>query len=426
MVLGAASCRPDGTSATRAPLAPGEGRPGVGPAEPVEAPLPAAQLQGRIIALAAGEDGAGNVAHAIDPVSGHATELWQIERGTTVSEWRVSPDGRRVAYRRTKDDGSAREALVVRDLATGATPVTLAVMDISDARLAGFVWSPDGKALAFGREVGAASSREPAAASARGWELHVVAADVTAGGVGGGDAAEANPAADRILCEMQGSDLGSQLPILVGWRPTARRAAVLELARDAGFGNTVRVIDTVTGEEVASLVVNVIVRGVIASPDGRLLALLEAEAEPRRVRLLDQASGVVVDVAPIPAGWVPGTPVWSPEGRWLAWTERPGADAGASGKVVVIRAARPDRIGGRLDGEALFSLELEGQGTEAVAFSPSGDVLLVAEAEPYSVEPSRLSVYRVPDGEGGPLAWAPPAGTWHIGWVSDILSGSGP
>ena len=50
---------------------------------------------------------------------------------------------------------------------------------------------------------------------------------------------------------------------------------------------------------------------------------------------------------------------------------------------------------------------------------PDPNALVAQEAEPFTVEPSRLSVYSVPDGAGGPLAWAPPAGTWRIGWIAD-------
>jgi hypothetical protein len=60
----------------------------------------------------------------------------------------------------------------------------------------------------------------------------------------------------------------------------------------------------------------------------------------------------------------------------------------------------------------------EGQHTEAVGFGPGGEALLVTAAESFSPEPTRLYVIGLPAGERLELDWAPPAGTWRVGWVA--------
>ena len=60
----------------------------------------------------------------------------------------------------------------------------------------------------------------------------------------------------------------------------------------------------------------------------------------------------------------------------------------------------------------------EGQFTEAVGFGPEGEALLVAAAEPFTPEPTRLFVIGLPAGERVELDWAPPPDTWRVGWVA--------
>jgi hypothetical protein len=411
LLLALASCR----QTTALPDKPEPAAPT--PAAPTSAAPSSEALPGRIVAIAAMASGDRNQVVAIDPASGATEPLWTTPEGGNASDWSPAPDGRQVAYRLIQRSSplEAVEAIVVRELAPEAAPIIVAGLDTSTARLAGFVWAPDGRRIAYLKRRGAllgagapTSSEETLGAPAPGdaWELHVVEWAEREAGTG--------PVVpdDRVIWQSPITEPASDEVALVGWDPAGERAALAEVAGDSGITKTVLLIDPVSGEDVERHDINLPPASIAPSPDGRRLALPELEANlpllpsPPRLRLLELATGEITDLT-TPAGFAaPGDVVWAPDASWLAWQEYP-ADGSASS--VRVAPAAGDRPG--------FVVRLDGASAQPLAFAPDASALLVGVAAPAGGPPERLAIVQVPGGERTDLPWTAPADAWGMSWL---------
>lgn len=380
-----------------------------------------ARLTGRVIAMAALATSTQNQAVAIDPTSGTTELLWTTEEGGNVSDWSPAPSGLDVAYRMIQRSSplEAVEAIVVRGLQAGAAPLIVAGVDTSTARLAGFVWAPEGRRIAYLRRSGGlpggiASANEtggspgagdPASAptssgSAGEWVLHVVEWPAPSA-----DGAPVVPSDQKVWTI--GIDPADTVDlVLVGWDPASGRAALAELAGDSGLARGIRLVDTGTGTVVQRFDVSLPPANLAASPDGRWLALPESDASPPGVRLLELATGKITELATFMGDTMPGEAVWAPDASWLAWPELSSGGAPATVRVLPL-------TGDDLD----FVVNLDGANAQPLAFAPDGSALLVGAASIAEGPPERLVVATVPGGAPSELSWPPPADAWALSWV---------
>lgn len=297
-----------------------------------------AARRGRIVTIAAVDDPARprNVAQAWAAGAAAANDLWETD--SEISDWLPSPDGRRAMYRIVWHYVPKTEALVVRALTPGAPERYVVMGEPELGRLAGQVWSPDGDALAYGKQVGHVESFSGAGGTRR-WEMRAVslgppseadgAAAMTgaAGPYAPGAApatADAPPAldgraADRRLFALDGAALGANAFTLVAWSPERARAAVLEVPAAGGGVQALRIYDTKDGHLVARVAPGGDDARVAASADGTRVAWLSAAAG---VGTVDVATGQWRPVRAVDEGYEPIGLVWSFDGRWLAWAER--------------------------------------------------------------------------------------------------------
>ena len=369
------------------------------------------RLSGYVVSVGIQADGTGNEARRTDAGTGATTVLWTTDDKATLSDWRLAPDGRRAAYRITLPDGEPPEALVVRELSTGAEPVTVITTDVASARLSGFIWAPESDALLYGLETGESLGFEPGGApSARALELH----EVELGADG--------PTADRVAWRADGEALGAVYLTVVAWDRGSGHVALVEVGADGGAPSALRFVDLASGDVESREWRLLQSTDAVASPDGAFLAVagrcglrmlnvsfIEGSAEDRESNCRPPATA----------------PLWSPDLRGLAWTDLAtsaelGADVSVRVHFIHVRPTAAQTSNPRYFPPD-FSTTVEGEGTRALAVIEDagfGQALLVGIADPGMVEPTRLVAYVLD--EGGailPVPWSPPSGTWWIGWV---------
>ncbi len=369
------------------------------------------ELPGGLVAISAAPEGVSNQAARYEIADGAVRPLWVTDEGANISDWRLSPAGDRVVYRVIQrapgEPAVADEKLLVQALEAGAEPRLLASADTARSRLAGFVWSPDGSSLAYGKQTGGFPSTEAEGARrSPTWELRAVAATD-----------EGRPSVDdRLLWQIEDERLRREISSLVAWTPGSDRAALLELAADSGSVLGLRQIDTASGEEAGRIALEGGMQTWVeatASPDGQHLLLAEADQQAGRVRLLElagesEAEGLTLDE---PGGQALHL-LWDRAGDKAAWARVPLAGSGSGEdprEIGWLQVDAPTRTS---------SLAIEGGDAQPLAFSPDGRYLLVGEREDaFGTSWSRLVVHDLQGGGRATLDWTLPQDTWAVFWV---------
>ncbi len=390
------------------------------------ATIAAAHLPGRWIAVSVVPGVTHNDVAALDLGAGVLAPLWSTREGGNISDWTPSPAGDRIAFRTILRLGSTVEALesiTVQALAPGTVPVDVTATDTRQARLAGFVWAPDGGAIAYGLTVG--RGIDPAVARPERWELRVVEVPP----------ADARPPVPDAAAPTPGAPVGDvrfAIPIdpaeridlaLLAYDPASGRAAVAETARDSGLTGAVRLVDATAGT-VERLPTGAGRDLAAPSPDGRRLALAIAGEDGWRVERLDLATGAIATLATLPPDASAAPPVWSPDGRWLAWPEVRGVAGDPTARTTLrVASADPAATGGGAD--LPITIEAEGA-ARPIAFAPDGGALLAGPIDPAVPDAGDtaaagaspgLFVVALPAGTRRPVAWRPSIDTWWLGWV---------
>lgn len=356
---------------------------------PAATSLPKFGTTGRIVAVAAIDDvnRPHNVALAVRPLAADAGEpdfaaLWEAD--SEISDWLPSPDGRRTMYREVWHYVPKTEALVVRDLTTGAAPRYAVMGEPELSRLSGQVWSPDGTSIAYGVQAGDVVAFSGAGGTRR-WEMRTVTlagTPSTAASPAPTSTLSIAPGADRRLFALDGASLGTDVYTLLAWSPAASRAALLEAPGGGGTGSSaVRVYDTTDGHLVRRVAPGGDDPLVAASPDGRWVAWLDASAGVGLIAVADGAWQRLSDVNADPT--VAGTPfalAWSHDAQRLGWAvawpeDRHTADFGRS-VTAFSKGVRgwPWTVGVR---QASMRVESEDGGLGMLALAPDGSAALL-------------------------------------------------
>ena len=113
-------------------------------------------IRGRLLSISAAEVGIQTRAMLSDLEDGSKRSLWTTATGANTADWQLSPNTEQLAYRQIlrSSPREAIETLVVRDLDVGSAAEMVAAADTDTTRLAGYAWSADSSALAYGRQVG--------------------------------------------------------------------------------------------------------------------------------------------------------------------------------------------------------------------------------------------------------------------------------
>lgn len=365
------------------------------------------------------------VVDAFDVAGGARTRLW--DTGPETSAWRVAPDGLSVAYLSALREPTEIERLVVRSLDVDARERIAAAAEASEARLAGFAWSADGRSIAAIRQIGFPGS---APAEDARWEL--VRFDVPA--EDGGDATVGDDVGQAIWSVPSTEAEGVALA-LAAWDSRAERAAVIESGLDGGPAVALRLVHTGHGRELGRRSIDPGGEGFQSSPDGRRLAWTNVGDGAVSVLDLDietdwiGSGRIELLGAPGAAGMSRDSLVWSPGGRRLAWREEAplasGSSTGEEAETGALSAAESRVVVWEIDGggerhsHGLPATDLQpGRGLRPLAFSPDGAWLLVAAGDPGEIEPTELFVVE-PMGAAAPrsLGWRAPVGRWGVDWL---------
>jgi hypothetical protein len=349
-----------------------------------------------------------NAAFSLDLQSGEVTPLWTAGLGTNINDVKTSPDGRMLAYRIIQRQSPPPEAIMVRALRAGAEPLVVAATETDIGHLTGYAWSPDAKAMAYGRQIGHMRVSGGASSPVDRWELHIVR------GVGDGPELEAE-LNDETIWSIDGDTLGTNALEVIGWDAEAGVAAVAETPGDGGAAVAVRLIDTEKGQEIDRVRVSVIPFEAAASPDARMVALPDATVSSGLLRVLQIASGELHEAA-VTLDATPGGVIWSPDSEWVAWTAQRHDGPGTGATVSEIGAAPITGIT-RDAAAPAFLFAITGDGSRALSFDPSGTYILIAQAEPGSQEWSALTAHVLDDDSQTTLPWDPPPGAWFAAWV---------
>ncbi len=405
--------------------------------------IPSRLASGRIVVVVDDVEGGGASIVSLDPSSGSETKLWTIPEALLLTKWQVSPDGGSASYvveKRGSADAADGAELFVRGLTLDADPVPVAGATGAPMLLSGLSWSPDSQALVFaarpdleeeGLTSGYPGPRTPAYGSAD-WAaayphptmFTLRAYGATLDGLESSATARGKQAqADQLLSlahEMPGAGAGLEL---VAWSPEESRMAFVEASVDGGPAGGILLVDVSAGEVFAEHHLDTRIEDVAFSPDGRLLAVASA-ADPARIWLLACETGELQALAEVEPGWVPASPVWSPDGAWLAWTELPDTRAPLAAPTARVRlldfARLAEASGDTIELGSVLAprlLSFEDHHLHAVAFSPDSKALLVAEHGPFSPVWESVSVYEVADDSRWELSWGVPAGAWRLSWV---------
>lgn len=366
-----------------------------------------------------------------DPVTGK--EERTVPAGNVV---RLSPDGSTfVRVDKPKPPpgvvqvGGPPGEAVVGDAATGKDIARLGTHFQHDSVNDGLAFAPGGKTFALVRPDGKAVELRDAATGKVTASLtppgpvyppgkagpHVVMGGGGAGGGAGAGGPDVEFSADgqTLLLRLANGDVarwavdgGKPLPRLAagdGPRPIAVHALPdgKTVLTPTGEG-WVRVWDAATGAEQA---VPGRYQGRVRatpSPDGTLVAVSDAAG---RLDLRAAATGRLVRVLRGPAAGGPAEvppPVFSPDGRWVAFVGQVSLVPGGSAGLEMVRAERVDGTAGRdLPGH-------DDAGGEPIGFTPAGLVLVVGR-----------------DWSGRTTAWDPATGwgtrtRWEVGRVRAV------
>jgi hypothetical protein len=413
IALGGAACNADdgtGTdgasepgaepaAATSADIAPAAG---AGSAGVPYAPAFDGALVGRIFLIAADDaiDDPTNVGWSFDPVRGEGRRLWRTEE-PEVLEWRAAPRGATAAYRESWHAEPKTEALVARLLSADAPADYLVLLDPEIGRLAGHVWAPTGDALAYGRQLGSPAAFDGGEALA-GWELHALS-------VGG--ARMASDSNDRLLWRAEAEDLAGWSPRLLAWRPESATALLAATPIDGAFVQELWSVTTGTGTLTRSAP-DPPAMEVVPAPNGEAVAWLDVGGN---MRVLDSTDGADAGRWELIASGQQGfatRPLWSPDGRWLAWTAfltTPEGERGVVRWVALTEPNLPPR-----------EIGLPEASVQALAFGPEGQLLL--GAGPSSDAELLAALVLDPAGDdlsARDLGWSLPRGTWEVAWIAD-------
>jgi hypothetical protein len=366
-------------------------------------------LEGRLLWIEAPDDRVDNIASVLDLSSGETTRLWSTGTGTNLSDVALSPDGSKIAYRLVQRESAPPEAIMVRRLAPGAEPMVIATIETDVGHLTGFAWAPDGTGIAYGRQLGHLRVNENGASPFDRWELHVASAD-------GLDAANGHTASDTAVWAIDGQELGPVALHVVAWDPSAGLVAVTETPADGGAAVAVRLVDTAVGEERDRVPAGVLEFEAVGSPDGRFVAMPDAEVGSARLTVLEVPAGETFEVLTGESATV-GAPIWSADSSWLGWTSHVCGDDIAGLEDCTVHALPvPSLLSGITDDA--FGHAVKGESYRALAFDPDAGYMLVAETLPGEVAWAGLSAHALDgSGEGLALPWQPPHGAWFAAWV---------
>ena len=406
---------------------------------PPTAALP--ELDGRLI-FERVEPGGRHPVLMLDAATGELTELWsatQDDRQLAL-DWRVSPDGSRLAYRLGSPE---RDTLVIRRLTRAAEP-ELTIPAPERGRFAGLHWSADGATLVAGinrmADDGIGMPR-PEAFEIRAFATNPEPGDRAAG------------AEPRL--RLEGEALDDQVWSLAAWDEARGNAALLDGPAEGGWVDQLRHVRVDDGAELARWETGG--EGYryadgprVGWPGARWLALVderETMADPRaasHLRLVDlelprgageedPAALRIIDLAEVPAGVRAADLTWSTAGDLLAWSETPvrsgtglrqrirfvfiGGDIGpasvlpeAEGLAAIPLAFEPARPGAwprLLAGDGLYALgAMDGICAAGTAEAP------IRLDPPWPLPPLPEDVYpRYPlAGLGRLIAWLPSVG----------------
>lgn len=418
-------------------------------------------LVGRIVVASADDRESRGVIDSHAVRGGARTRLW--ETGSEAVAWRPSPGGDRVAYVAARRAPPEAEYLVVRALRPAAATEEVAGGEATLGRLAGHVWSADGRRLAYLRSAvageawelrvievaedsGTPSSQVAGTMAPHGTRVSDDAGAEGASGVPEGEIGRTE-AAGQGLIDKQGplwhadaaTFAGAGLR-LVAWAAGAGRFAIAEHDLAGGAPRAVLVVDG--GDQVEERIpLSPGARVYGASDSGERLAWYEPPGDVATRAGAEGGSGVglggsdrprlvVLDLGTlerfelaIEAGsGAPLDVVWSPDGERLVWREL--ARAGGSDGGERLMLAMPGA-------ESASVLLLEGgagtrderSGLHPLAIDPSGEFLLLGRGRDVTPERADLHAVRLDGGLELPLGWALPDGVWGVAWFPELDDG---
>ena len=324
-------------------------------------------------------------------VQSGSTSPWGADGGTQGSSARWSPDGKQVAYR-------AEGGIHVAD-ANGGNARLLAPVEDTNHPLprAGkdFVWSPDGRTIAF---VSAVASADPPMEAdpivitrylyrpESGWpsrfndnkRVHLFTVDVASG-------------------KLTQRTKGDRYEHSVDWSPDGKTLVFLqnpEQEQDKVYNYDIFTLDVASGKINRLSQTRGVEYAPVFSPDGKKLAFSglmrpvtssETNMENPGTWVMDLASGARVQVG---AGIdeVQGRPQWSVDGRWVYFTVQ------SRGSVGLYRTptagGKSERIGPALGQRgSVSSFAVAADGTVAAAMTTPTDL-----AQLYRLSPGREAV----------------------------------
>ena len=410
--------------------------------------LSASALYGHLIAIAQtsqapdGKPGLRNVAYRVSLSSGAQTPLWATDKhDVRATEWRFSPDGQRVAYRRTVAMGTPGDDLIVQALQPDAQPVVVASHKPTEANVQGLTWSGFSDSLAYGLRVGRPISDSGVAGEPimqpLGWELHILTSPAVMGDTSPPLAENSGlppfPAPeDRTAWRLSENEMGDQALTLVAWDAASATAAVAVTDRDGGSVNALRLIDERRGTEVKRVALQSKLLDLVASPDGRTLAWPKGGDATDGVIQMDLRDGNAGEGLVEPGAHF-GL-MWSTDNRALGWVQEVTAGTVATRRISV---KTWDEFNGQI---WLHTWRLKEGAGRILAFSPDGALALVGTS-PDGIAPwSQLWVWKwqmpqdgtltppptapssalddpVTPGWATKLDWTLPDGTYQIAWV---------
>ncbi len=280
------------------------------------------------------------------PKNTKATNLWAVpsEGGTprimTSSDkdghGRWSPDGSQIAFISGRDGGCVQIRLLPSDGGESR-----ALTSLPDGSIAGFKWSPDGRSIAFL------------------WR-------------------KADPDWTKAAIKAR-EDAGASAPPRIVTTPWYR------MDGDGYFmdrRHTLKIVDIATGK--VRTLWNKDGLGFVSydwSPDSKTMAIATVRGKRAifnwqftEIRLLNVASGKSTLLDWLPAG-PKGTVLWSPDGKWLAWSGREGTDSAYSTDNLELWMCNPKKKKSSLrclSGKTDFCLLAATLGDTAdVSFEPS-------------------------------------------------------
>ena len=280
-----------------------------------------------------------------------------------------APDGRSLAYGSFDGEGPVNRipAVVVADVAddgTVADRLTIALADGLPAPCP--VWSPDGRQIAFGVPRTSPVNPERSASGSEVWLVTVEDGSITV-------------LADLLATDLEWSPNGDLLAIAGGSEIASGELQDARIHLYAPSTETLRTLDDTLG-----------VRQLTWSPDGARIAYAGRGAEPSSPAAYDSAGGLrVIDMETgqqeiLTDGYhaFHGIgPVWSPDGRTIAYQRFPGCCSERHEVVLVTPDDRSEQTG--LANEVVLPIErttADGSSLELfpwhVTWSPDGTYLL--------------------------------------------------